>query len=54
MLLGLMMLQPVAKTDTNPIYGMPVLGIEKVILFVKKVYHLVYGIDNDLFYRDNT
>ena len=41
---------PVAKHPQSPIYGMPVLDVEKCksVLFVKEVLGYA-GIDNDLF-----
>jgi len=49
---------PAAKNDKkSPIYGMPILDVERSenVLFIKRSLATGYsGVDNELFYRNNT
>jgi NAD(P) transhydrogenase subunit beta len=49
---------PAAKTDkSSPLYGMPVLDVEKAttVLFLKRSLASGYaGVENELFFRENT
>jgi NAD(P) transhydrogenase subunit beta len=49
---------PAARTDTaSPIYGMPILDVDKArsVMVLKRSMGAGFaGIDNDLFYKENT
>jgi NAD(P) transhydrogenase subunit beta len=49
---------PAARTDkTSPIYGMPILDVDKarLVIVIKRSMNPGFaGIDNDLYYQDNT